>query len=84
MRGKDLVAKQLGPVAGMLLTPVAAAGYGLAAWRFAADMRWTGEFFIDDGLLSRWQVWLAIAIGTHLVARHIDRPYQNDDRSVTP
>jgi hypothetical protein len=84
MRGKDLVAKQLGPVAGMLLTPVAAAGYGLAAWRFAADMRWTGEFFIDDGLLSRWQVWLAIAVATHLVARHVDRPYQNDDRSVTP
>lgn len=34
----------------------------LAFWRFGADLQWTREFAISDGLLSHWQVWFAIFI----------------------
>jgi hypothetical protein len=33
----------------------------MAFWRIAADLRWTGDFFISSGLLSHWQIWLAAA-----------------------
>ena len=46
---------------GYLMTPIALVGYVLALWRLGADMNWLDEFFIRQGLFSRWQVWLAIA-----------------------
>jgi len=71
-------------LAGFFLMPIAAAGYGLALWRFAADMQWSGEFFIDGGLFSRWQVWLAVAMATHATARHIGREREGGDGPVAP
>jgi hypothetical protein len=65
--------KQLIPLAGQLMTPVAAAGYLLAAWRLGADMNWLGDFFISKGLLSRWQVWLALGAVTQVAANQIKR-----------
>lgn len=60
-------------VIGYLMTPVAAAGYALAAWRLGADLNWVREFFISQGLLSRWQVWLALAVATHMTANQFSR-----------
>jgi len=34
---------------------------GLAAWRLGADLKWTGQFAISEGLFSHWQVWVAMA-----------------------
>lgn len=56
-----------------LLGPVAATVYAIAVWRFAADMQWFGEFFIADGLFSRWQVWLALAVATQMAAHQLRR-----------
>jgi hypothetical protein len=28
-----------------------------------ADLEWAGDFVIQDGLLSHWQVWVGAAIG---------------------
>jgi hypothetical protein len=42
-----------------LLTPAALLAFTMAFWRMAADLHWTGEFFISDGILSHWQTWLA-------------------------
>jgi hypothetical protein len=55
-------------LAGLLLTPVAAATGALAAWRFGVDAGWTGAFFISHGLLSHWQVWCAFAISVEACA----------------
>lgn len=35
----------------------------LAMWRLTSDLGWTDEFVITSGILSHWQVWMAIAIG---------------------
>lgn len=43
-----------------LLQPAAVMAGVLAVWRFGADLQWTSEFAISSGLLSHWQVWLAI------------------------
>lgn len=45
-----------------LLQPAAVMAGVLAFWRFGADLQWTQEFAISNGLLSHWQVWLAIFI----------------------
>ena len=66
-------ARQYQAIIRYLLTPIAVAGYTLAAWRLGSDMGWTGEFFISAGLFSHWQVWLALAIGTHVWALNLDR-----------
>jgi hypothetical protein len=71
-------APQMAPLFQYLLTPIAFVGYVLAFWRLGADLNWTGEFFITSGLLSHWQVWLALAIATQIAAAHLAR-YRNTD-----
>jgi hypothetical protein len=71
-------AKQFGPIVGQLMTPVALTGYLLAAWRLGADMNWLGDFFISKGLLSRWQVWLALAAATQVAANQMKRSGRTD------
>ena len=45
-----------------LLQPAAVMAGVLAFWRFGADLQWTREFAISNGLLSHWQVWFAIFV----------------------
>jgi hypothetical protein len=42
-------------------------------------LNWLGEFFIGKGLLSRWQVWLAIAIAIQLLQNQLNRVENSDD-----
>lgn len=63
--------RDLRPWVEFLLRPLAVTAYTLAFWRLAADMNWLGEFFISSGLLSRWQVWLAMAIAIHMAAAYL-------------
>lgn len=81
VRLKDAIAKQrrYAPVVGYLMTPVTLISYVFAFWRLGADLSWLGAFFIPQGLFSRWQVWLAIAIVTHLTANHLNRIDSTDD-----
>ena len=71
--------RRVAPVISNLLAPFTFTGYALAFWRLAADLGWAGEFFVADGLLSRWQVWLAFAIATQLAARELKRMGRPDD-----
>jgi len=41
--------------------PAALLAFTMAVWRIAADLHWTGDFFISSGILSHWQVWLVAA-----------------------
>jgi hypothetical protein len=56
-----------------LLSPVAATIYAIAFWRFAADLNWSGEFFISKGLFSRWQVWAALGAAVQIAAHQVGR-----------
>jgi hypothetical protein len=60
-------------MAAYLLTPLALTAYVMAFWRFGADLKWVGDFFIPNGLLSRWQVWLALAVAIQLSVRQLNR-----------
>jgi hypothetical protein len=51
-------------MAGGIMTMASVACLMLAAWRLTADLNWTDEFFIRTGLLSHWQIWLALTIAT--------------------
>lgn len=55
------------------LTPFSLAAASLWIWRMGADLGFAGEFFIERGILSHWQVWLALAIGSQTLAVSINR-----------
>jgi hypothetical protein len=74
--------RRYAPVVSYLMTPVALVAYVLAFWRLGADLNWLGEFFISQGLLSRWQVWLALAIATQLIAKELNRLAHRNDAVV--
>jgi len=46
-----------------LLTLVAISCASLGLWRVGADLDWAGDFVIQDGILSHWQVWIGSAAG---------------------
>ena len=75
----EKASQETAPVIGYLLTPVSLLAYVLAFWRLASDLRWVGEFFISSGLLSHWQVWLALGIGIHMLASYLNRFGRSDD-----
>ncbi len=45
----------------------------LGVWRLCADLGWAGAFFVNAGILSHWQVWLALALFTELSALYLNR-----------
>ena len=75
---------EMAPLFRYLLTPVALIAYVLAGWRLGADMNWTGQFFISKGLLSHWQVWLAVAIATQATAAHLAPNAEDHDDLILP
>ena len=79
-RVKEAIWKQrrYAPVVGFLMTPFYLTGYVLAFWRLGADLNWLGEFFISQGLFSRWQVWLAIGVAMQLASHQLDRVGPDD------
>lgn len=58
---------------GGLIGLVAVSCLMLAMWRLTSDLGWTGEFVIPDGILSHWQVWMAMTIATGFLAVRLVR-----------
>ena len=56
-----------------LLTPFSLVAASLWCWSLAADLGLAGDFFIEDGLFSHGQVWLAMAIAAQSLAVTINR-----------
>ncbi len=69
-------------MAALLLTPVAMLAGVLVAWRLSAALGWTSDFFIAEGLLSHYQLWLAIAIGAQTSAFIFNRWVANQNRDL--
>ena len=61
------------PVLRFLLTPLALTAGALSIWRLGTDPGWTKGFFIAQGFLSHWQVWLAAAIGIQVLDSRLNR-----------
>ena len=66
-------------VSGAVLTPLAVLAGVLGVWKLGADFGWTSNFFIADGLFSRYQVWFAIAIGMQTSAGILNRWVADQD-----
>lgn len=45
-----------------LCKPASLALFVMAAWRFFADLGWTSDFVIGEGVFSHWQVWGALGL----------------------
>jgi hypothetical protein len=56
-----------------LLTLASVVTAALAFWRLAADPGWAGDFFIKDGLFSRYQPWFAATVSLQGSAWIINR-----------
>jgi hypothetical protein len=69
-------------MSGLLLTPAALLAGLLGAWRLGADLGWTSDFFIADGVLSRYQLWFALAIGAQTSAIILNRRAANKESDL--
>ena len=56
-----------------LLTPAAVVAFVLSMWRLGADIGFTSSFAIHTGILSHWQVWLAISVAIQFLAVLLNR-----------
>jgi len=56
-----------------LLTPAAVSAFVMGMWRLGADLGFTRSFAIREGILSHWQVWLAISVAIQFVAVLLNR-----------
>jgi hypothetical protein len=63
-----------------LLTPAAVVALVLGLWRVSADLGWTEEFLISNGLFSHWQVWIALAIGLQASATSLAAKFVSDHK----
>ena len=66
-------------MSGLVLPPVGVLAGALGAWRLGADAGWTSDFFIADGLLSRYQLWFAIAISAQASVFMLNRWVANHE-----
>lgn len=69
---RDLDSKLATALAG-LLTPAAVLCFVVALWRLLADLNVTTAFVITTGLLSHWQVWLAMGVAVQTASVYLDR-----------
>ena len=63
--------RQLANILVVLLTPLSLLALVFAIWRFTTDLSWTGSFPIPAGLLSHWQVWIALSVALKFAAASI-------------
>jgi len=59
--------------AGVFMKPLTLTLSVLAIWRLGADLGWTGDFFVGSGIFSHFQVWVALAVMSHLASSSVDR-----------
>lgn len=61
-----------------LLSLIAISFASLGLWGIGADLDLAGDFVLQSGLLSHWQVWIGAAVGTQyagvLLIRHAKTP----------
>lgn len=56
-----------------LLAPVALGGFALGLWSLGADIGVAGQFGINTGLFSHWQVWIGFGVAATALAVKLSR-----------
>ena len=56
-----------------LLSPIKFAAGALGLWRLTADLGLAGQFAIQDGLFSHWQVWIGAGGLLQLLSMALNR-----------
>src|SRR5271165_6712395 len=64
-----------------LLTPAAVTAFVLSMWRLGADLGFARSFAVHTGILSHWQVWLAISVAIQFLAVVLNR-YGNPEPEI--
>jgi len=73
VRAKKRKNRHVALASAALLTPSAVTAFVLSMWRLGNDLGLTRTFAIQSGLLSHWQVWLAISVAIQFVAVSLNR-----------
>lgn len=60
-----------------LLSPVAALLFAISLWRLGQDLGLARNFFIEEGLLSHWQPWSALAASVAMTSARLNRRSQS-------
>ncbi len=55
------------------LTLVSVICFILGTWILCAGLGWAGDFVVNQGLLSHWQIWMAVGIASQLCAFRLTR-----------
>jgi hypothetical protein len=61
-----------------LLSLVSIACASLGVWRVGSDLGWAGDFVVQDGFLSHWQVWVGAAAGLQYASLLLARYARNN------
>jgi hypothetical protein len=56
-----------------LMTLVAFGCASLGVWRVGSDLGWAGDFVLQKGFLSHWQVWMGAAAGVQYASVRLTR-----------
>lgn len=60
-----------------ILSPVAALLFAISLWRLGQDLGLARNFFIEEGLLSHWQPWFALAASVAMTSARLNRRSQS-------
>jgi hypothetical protein len=72
------LARHLALSCAALVMPLSLMAYVLGFWRLASDMGMAGAF-VFSGLLSHWQIWVALALSLHASAFLLNRYGRGQD-----
>ncbi|NWF82285.1 MAG: hypothetical protein HXY18_00475 [Bryobacteraceae bacterium] len=56
-----------------ILWPASTVPMALALWRMGEDLGFARDFFLRDGLASKWQIWFALSLTMMWSARQLAR-----------
>ena len=76
--------QQLSLALATLLSPFKLAACALGLWRLAADLGAAGQFAIQDGIFSHWQVWIGISGLVQLLSMALNRHGASTALSLDP
>jgi hypothetical protein len=64
----------LKPAISSFLTMIAVVCFIVGTWILCAGLGWAGEFILRQGMLSHWQVWMAMGVAAQLGSFRLSRP----------
>jgi hypothetical protein len=65
-----------------LMTPATLMMFVMAGWRIGSDLQLATEFPISEGVWSHWQMWGAVAFGSHVASVLLNRYGKNGKMAI--